>query len=435
VSEPIEVTDLSPMEGLTHDELEWLADLQGHLRSSDHQIRLGETEREEDFVISRDARGKWWTGRYIGEIAYNGRRLRITPRLGDDKIIEWMAGALNLAAVPETATHTGSDAFIARLMAAVWCRAVDTASRHGPPAFRRVREHEGLYVRGRFDPRRTARLRGRGSPHVASETRPRDLDNDISRTLVVAERVLSQHIGSTTWRTPRVRQVLPQLIEAVGARPRLPRESDLGRIRYTPITRPFKAVAELSWRIAQQQGFAVAQQPGRAEGLLLDVAELWELFLLHCMRRALPRLRVEHGTTAGDDAHLLESRSDPGKRIGRLKPDILIRDGGEVVGVFDAKYKQLANRWPDRRDGIDRADLYQLTTYLARHDPLGQAAGGLLYPRDDDRKSRATAEDAGPWRAPTGSHIQFVQVSHDEQAAVRELGEMLASSGVVEAGI
>jgi len=47
VSEPIDATDLSLMKGLTHDETEWLADLQGHLRSSDHLIRLGETERED----------------------------------------------------------------------------------------------------------------------------------------------------------------------------------------------------------------------------------------------------------------------------------------------------------------------------------------------------------------------------------------------------
>lgn len=426
MSELLKAEDLSPISDLTDDDEGWLSELQDHLRTSEHVIRLGESEGDdEDFVVSRDPHGHWQAGRYIGELAYNGRRLRISPRLSEDTITEWLAGALNLIAVPDTAARRSSEAFLASLLGAVWSRAVDAASRHGPPAIRREHRHEGFYVRGRLDVRRSARLRGAGSAHVASSTRPRDLDNDVSRALVAAERVLSQHLGHTRWRTPRVRQILPQLVGAVGARPRPPTDQSLARIRYTPITRPFKAVAQLSARIARQQGFSASGEKGKAEGLLLDVAELWELFLLHCIRRAVPALRVEHGTTAGSDGFLLHAAADSHKRMGRLKPDILVRDGEQVVAVLDAKYKRLRNSWPDRPAGVDRGDLYQLASYLARHDAGGNAIGGLLYPHDARQDKRATAEEQGPWRAASGSTVVFGRVATGEVEAISQLRDLL----------
>jgi 5-methylcytosine-specific restriction enzyme subunit McrC len=409
VTEPLKVYDLSPFPELSPEDEQWLGRLQRYVRADQHLVRLGDTEEEPDFLVSRDAYGRWTAGRYIGEVAFEGRRLEIHPRLTERVIEQWLGEVLNLVAVPETAARQESRSFIARLMGAVWCRAVDSASRHGPPAFRRERQHEGFYVRGRLEVRRTARLRGAGSPHVASVMSGRDLANDVSRTLVAAERALSSRIGHDHWRTPRVEDVLPQLLAAVGGRPRLPSARALQRIRYTPINLPFKQVAELSWRIAQLQGFGVSSEEGKSEGLLLDVAELWELAVLNCARRAVPGLRVEHATTAGRDAFLLTSRDYRGG-LGRLKPDVLVREGQQVVAVIDAKYKRLVDWWPERPQGVDRGDLYQLTSYLSRfgHDPA--VTGMLLYPRAQDEAlapAPSTAEGRGPWRTENGNLVQF----------------------------
>ena len=435
----LRVADLSPFvprdkREADYDEAAWLERLQRHLRSSELVIRLGDAMSEdEDHVISRDAGGQWQAGRYIGELVYEGRRLEIYPRLGLDVIGRWLEGALNLVAVPETAKQHSSESFIALLMAAIWCRQVDVAARHGPPAFRHDVTHEGSFVRGRLDIRETARLRGRASSHVASVMRPRELRNDVSRTLVAAERVLTQAVGHDRWRTPRVREILPQLYPAVGARPWLPSPTDLRRIRYTPITRPFKQAAELSWRIARHEGFGANAEPGSVEGLLLDVAELWELFLLSCARAAAPSLRVEHGTTAGGvDAFLLTSTQHPDRGLGRLKPDILVWEGERLRAVIDAKYKRLADRHPDRPQGIDRGDLYQLTSYLAALDVEGATVGMLLYPSDPKQTSTATAETYGPWLLGSGSEVRFQRVGVTPEGAVSDLGKLLrtAAAGV-----
>lgn len=417
--------DLSPLPGdLTPDDHAWLERVQRHVRASQHVVRLGEAEAAEDgedYIVSRDAFGRWWTGRYIGDLSVDGRRLEIRPRLGEVVIEEWLGEVLNLVAVPETAARQHSDSFIARLMGAVWCRAVDQASRHGPPSFRRSHSHEGFYVRGRLDVRGTARLRAAGSPHVASTQSYRDLNNDVSRTLVAAERVLTARIGHDHWRTPRVDEMLPWLRSAVGARPRLPARRTLGRIRYTPITRQFKSVADLSWRLAQLQGYTASSEEGKSEGLLVDVAELWELFVVKCLERALPGLRVEHGTHPGQTTWLLSSLSDPRAGLGRLKPDVLAYDGDTAVVVADAKYKRLENRWPERLQGVDRADLYQLTSYLARYSPAGEAVGLLVYPRDEEQALLATAELKGPWALQSGGEVRFVRLGVRPAEAVAEL--------------
>lgn len=421
--------DLSPLPGdLTPDDHAWLERVQRHVRASHHVVRLGEAEAaedSEDYIVTRDAFGRWWAGRYIGDLSLDGRRLEIRPRLGEVVIEEWLGEVLNLVAVPESAARQHSDSFIARLMAAVWCRAVDQASRHGPPSFRRSHNHRGFYVRGRLDVRGTARLRATGSPHVASTQSYRDLDNHVSRTLVAAERVLTARIGHNHWHTPRVAEMLPWLRTAVGARPRLPARRALGRIRYTPITRQFKTVADLSWRLAQLQGYSAASEAGKSEGLLVDVAELWELFVVKCIERALPDLRVEHGTHAGRPTWLLSSNSDARAGLGRLKPDVLAFDGETAAVVADAKYKRLEDRWPERPQGLDRADLYQLVAYLARYSPQGQALGLLVYPRDDQQDRLATAEQKGPWRLEAGGDVRFLRLAVRRDDAVEELRGLL----------
>jgi 5-methylcytosine-specific restriction enzyme subunit McrC len=430
VSHTLQARDLSPLgDDLTAEDHEWLDQIQQHVRASEHLIRLGEAaaaEDGEDYIVSRDALGRWWTGRYIGDLALGDRRLEIRPRLGEVVVEEWLGEALNLVAVPETAARQQSESFIARLMGAVWCRAVDQASRHGPPSFRREHQHEGFYVRGRLDLRRSARLRGAGSPHVASRQSYRDLDNDVSRTLVAAERVLTARIGHDHWRTPRVDEMLPWLRSAVGSRPRLPARRQLGRMRYTPITRQFKAVADLSWRLAQLQGYSAASEEGKSEGLLVDVAELWELFVIKCIERALPGHRVVHGTHAAETNWLLTSLTRQGAGLGRLKPDVLVYDRNEPVVVADAKYKRLQNRWPERPQGVDRADLYQLTSYLARYSPQGQAQGLLLYPRDPAQQDVSDAEARGPWQTEAKSPVRLTRLAVHPQEAVEELQELLA---------
>ena len=118
--------------------------LQTSVQASDYVMRLGDAEETaEDLVVTRDPFGRWQAGRYIGDISFLGKRLSIRPRFGLEVIGNWLEGALNIVAIPESAERMDSESFIALLMAAIWVRELDLAARHGPPAFRRNQQHEG----------------------------------------------------------------------------------------------------------------------------------------------------------------------------------------------------------------------------------------------------------------------------------------------------
>lgn len=410
----------------------FLGELQRHLDGSDLIVRLGAASDDQESVISRDPFGEWVTGRYIGDVRLGDRTLRIAPRVGHDVVEGWLATVMNLVALPESSTGEHSDVFVARLLAILWCRAIEGASRHGPPSFRAERSYEGLHVRGALDVRGTAALRARGSAHLRSTARFRDLQNDVARTLVAADRTLGQHLRGVPWRTRTTEALNAQLVAAVGARPRLPSLRDLGRHRYTPITRPYRDAAMLSHRIASQLGTAFQADAGSCDGLLLDVAELWELFLLQATRDAFPDDVVEHGTPEGEDEQRTYLLSSPQQRrgLGRLKPDIVVRrTDGSIRAVLDAKYKSLAFRRPDRSDGVDRADLYQLASYLSRYDPSGDAVGALLYPDAlrSEGQAPARAQEGSPWSVEDRWAVHFATVPVTREAARDRIRQLLAS--------
>jgi 5-methylcytosine-specific restriction enzyme subunit McrC len=402
--------DLSPYTGeLTDADHAWLARV-AELDPRDYRVGIEDGRVDDEWLPLVDRRhdGRWWAGRYIGFLGLDGRRLVVEPRLGIDVVEAWLDQAFGLSAPPASARHTESATFIVRLLARLWCRSVDAATRHGLPLLRLPRRHEGLYVRGRLDTRRTLQLFGEGRPRIASVTHDRSLEHPVTRAIVCADRALGQQLGDIAeWRTERIRQVLPHLRGAVGSRPRLPTAHELSRVRYTPITLPFKRAAVLSHRIASHLGYSASHEGSEAEGILIDVAELWELFVVNCVRQAVPAgMRVEHGTTGGRRDFLL--RSEPHDQgMGRLKPDVLVFARDSVAAVIDAKYKRLADS-RERPHGVDQSDLYQLAAYATRFNPEGVSA--LVYPRGDDLLATASAaERLGPWRS-DGQTLTFTRL-------------------------
>jgi 5-methylcytosine-specific restriction enzyme subunit McrC len=418
--------DLSPHGAADADQDAWLTRLAGHLADHDHTLRLSGHRRqddEDDAALARGADGRWWTGRFIGEINFEGRELQIAPRLGIDVVGVWLARALNLSVIPKAATQAGTGPLIAQLVDRMWSAALAEAGRHGPPRFRRVEISESRYVRGRLDVPGTVALRSARIPKVASRTERRSSENPVSRAIVLADRTLASLLGhEKPWRPELADELLVQLRAAVGANPAMPSAREMGRVRYAPITRAFEPVARLSLEIARRRGTLTSGSGDDTSGVLIDVAELWELFLLHCARRALGDRRVHHGTATSSTAHLLLSEADPSIRMGRLKPDLLIVDAqGRERAVLDAKYKRLRGS-AERPHGVDRGDLYQLAAYLTGH---GVAYGVLAYP-PGETTDQALAADSGPWALGDNQRVEFLRLPAEEQPCVSALQAQLS---------
>lgn len=417
--------DLSPYSPADEAEDAWLDKLSRRLESRDHVLHVdGVTSRddEDEAALRRGPDGRWWAGRYIGELRFEDREIRIVPRLGIDVVGAWLGHALNLDVVPQTATARGGQPLVVQLVDRVWSAAVADAARHGGPRLRAARRHDGLSLRGRLDVHQTGRHRAARRPLLTSRLAERDLANPVARSLVLADRTLRSLLPDRpTWRPTRCDEVLAQLRGAVGARPDLPDVTELARVRYSPLTRRYEAVATWSHEIARGKGRLTSAAGDDTAGVLLDVAELWELFLLHCARHLFGSTHVVHGTTTKSDGHLLVSRDHPAARLGRIKPDLLILgpDGRPEI-VIDAKYKRLRS-WLGSPSGVDRGDLYQLAAYLFGHP---HASGMLAYP--EHATDEAIADTRGPWIAASGQRVTFARVPVHRDAATEWLSQLVA---------
>ncbi|MGO1971589.1 MAG: 5-methylcytosine restriction system specificity protein McrC [Propionibacteriaceae bacterium] len=366
-------------------------------------------------ILTRDIDG-WRANRYIGEIRHQGRTLIIEPRLGIETIMSWISTILNVQVLPQTAApSTGVTSVVTQLLAALWRASVLTAGQHALPRTGvKIRSH-GLAVRGRLDVAATARRRAAGHRDLVSAQVVRSYDNAPARAVVLADRYFDQRLAGARWRGSRLDEQMAVLRAAIGSRPPAPTLHKIRTTRYSPITIKWRRAAELSWWILNDDPLGVVAEDESTHGVLIDVAELWELFVLHCVGLAAEQ-PVRHGTTTETSGHLARSLVDPHRTMGRLYPDVLVGED-PVTGLVDAKYKRLGGR-----RGVDREDLYQLHAYSSAFEaPIA----ALAYPSVshevpyDERRS--------PWRTSTGT-LSFLTLPTETDGCVDKLTRWFGQS-------
>lgn len=415
-------SDCSPISDQTPETTTWLAKLARAVVPETHVIGFGNEAREPDEpVVYCERDGTWWCGRYVGAIRFEGRTLRIRPRFGMAVLEQWIEFALNLAFTEVPGELHDHEAFLPQLLARLWSRALVTAGRHGLPALRQDTMHHGPVLRGRLDVQHTLRERLAGRPGLSSVQRSRSLQNPVVQAIVAGYASLRRWVGAvqlTKAVADRAHDLVDHMLSALPLTAGPPLEGELERVRYTPITAGYRIVVRLSMQIARHRGLFHETTPdGSATGVLLDVAEIWELFVIACLRAALPEREVLHGT------HNIEANdwlltSDSGKKtLGWLKPDALLRLPKGVL-IVDAKYKSLRPRW-NRPRGVEREDLYQIGAYLSRFASEGGEAL-LVYPADEEISLPEIVTD-GPWQFGGGQRLGFVALPTQTEAAVDSL--------------
>lgn len=387
-----EVADLSPKEFVLNAQLE-----------VDHQPTI-------EPILTRDIEG-WRANRYIGEIRHKGRKLVIEPRLGIETITSWISAILNVQVLPRTAQKsTGANNAITQLMAALWRASVLTAGQHALPRMGQKTSSYGLSVKGRLDGSATSRRRAKGHFDLVSTRVMRSYDNAPARAVVLADRYFDRHLAGAQWRGPRLDEQMLALRNATGTRPQRPSLIDIRKARYSPITIKWRRAAELSWRIISKDPLGVSADDDSTYGVLVDVAELWEMFVLHCAAMATSQ-PVLHGTNTQSSGHLAHSTVNSSRALGKLYPDVLVGDR-RIAALLDAKYKRLGGR-----RGIERDDLYQLHAYSSTFEsPLA----ALVYPAVDSEIPRD--ESDSPWRTKNGE-LSFLTLPTDQEGCVAKLKE------------
>lgn len=424
------VRDCSPFSPQpTPAEAAWLRRLVTHVQATDLVVTLSGSLDEDAPIVYCERDGMWWAGRYIGFLSFEGSTLTIAPRFGLETLRNWLAEAISVVLTNTPGQLREDESFIVQLLASVWAHGFAQAARHGLPALRCDVATKGSVIRGRLDV--AASLRSRASGQVVSIRSERTLDHAASEALVSAYVVLHRWLAvpDEQWLPARTKELIGQLMCVTGARPRTPTKAELDRIRYTPITAGFASIAELSRQIANRQGLATNFDACcESQGILLDVAELWEMYVLSILRKAAAPWTVAHGTREKDATRTLLQSDVTGDGMGTLIPDAILHSGGTIHAVADAKYKSL---WPTAAapSGPHREDLYQMAAYLGRFAPANSRTswGFLVYPQLSAPASIPSAEQFSPWSFNDGKKIVFTTLPHHPGDAVAKLRSLITS--------
>lgn len=416
----ITACDLTRITPLSGDDEVWL---KGLLREADvTALTLGLSaagDAEESPLAYFDSRaGAWCAGRFVGELRYQGKVLRILPRFGMPVLSRWLSKIWGVRVLTSRGEAESSRIWLWELIARLWAGRLTLAAKHGLPRTRYEERHEGSAIKGRLLVRESALRLHTGRQALVSRTRNPHLDQRIGSIVLGAYQCLRRelaHIGwDTTWLTERGVTLVADLRAGLaGAHARDDRLPWLP-VRYTPITEVYRAVVEMSQAIMRQQPFAASAKGERqVTGVLLDMAEIWELYVLHLLRNGLADYKVVHiGREMTVERWLLADIAG-GMPLGALKPDILVRRlwSDAVIAVIDAKYKTTVPG-PGRPQGVEREDLYQMAAYLTAFQDAPAIVGILVYPSNGESGSIARLQEHGAWRLRGGEdrRLSFIGI-------------------------
>jgi len=414
----------------TASEAVWLRRLATSVRAGEFVVPVSGYRDEDEPVVYCAWDGMWWAGRYVGSLSFEGHSLTIEPRFGLATLRSWLFEATSVVLTESPGKIREDESFIVQLLASVWAHGFVEAARHGLPALRRDVITRGSTVRGGLDVPASLRLLAVGGVDVVSVRSERSLDHAASDAIVAAYVVLRRWLGipDDQWLPARAKELIPQLISVTGARPRVPTKAQLDRIRYTPITAGFAPIAELSRQIANRRGLAAdIDSSGETKGVLLDVAELWEMYVISVVRKAVMPLMVTHGTREKAATKKLLHSDLTGHGLGTLIPDAILHSGSTIRGVFDAKYKSL-HPSDSSPNGTQREDLYQMAAYLGRFRAPAESKtlGVLAYPLDPKRPSTPYAEVNSPWSLEDDKKVGFVCLPHEAAEAIEKVRAFLS---------
>jgi 5-methylcytosine-specific restriction enzyme subunit McrC len=404
----VTVRDCSPFPELTREQDIWLRKLVSGTRTAEMLLGLGHADdnaqQDDDPLATFDsASGTWWAGRYVGEVQFEGLTLRMEPRFGMPTLLRWLSTVWGVRLVESKGTHQQQRIWLWLVIAHLWVGRLIAAAKHGLPSRRVDTVHQGHALRGRLLAQKTAFARRSGDDCLVSMTRNRVMDVKIGGILLAAferlDRSLKEYGESRSWLPERARTLVDELSSALGSRDRRMSKGMRPTVRYTPITESYRPIVDLSLSILEHRPLMPASAGDRkAFGIVLDMAEIWELYVAKVLQTALPAFRVSHTGRSRDHFRWLLRSSIDGDKVGSLRPDILVRDFRDrCLAIVDAKYKTTRIN-PTNRIGVITEDLYQLAAYLSAFgEPGSRLDGFLVYPEDELGQVIQRLAPKNPW--------------------------------------
>lgn len=320
---------------------------------------------------------KFTTSHYVGqatvELEDDRVQFRIIPRMGRS-IWRHMLGVATSVYLPERFESCGVEGGECEsewLLLLMWRNALESAMRKASMPKAYVSRVANLRCfKGRLDVAGQIRENLANQSRFVCRYKPLTFDNTINRTIravyhvLVNSRLPAASYASIGEHDARLASF------GVGNSGVTLREVD--SINYTRMTEPYRPVMELSKILLR--GYGAGEIDGATSGpsYFVDVAEIWENYLLQVLKRRMPEYSVVSPNATGGEPLLQGARE--------VRPDFLVYRGDKLVAVMDAKYKHYARlgRYASSPNAVSRDDLYQVATYMYRFANADEPFGGII---------------------------------------------------------
>lgn len=344
-------------------------------------------KEKEPLVYFDYNRRQWFANRYIGEceFVYNQQTyvLRITPRFGDQlllKLFEYIYATKLPPSYHSLAKNEGFD--IHKLLISImWISVLRKALRHGLLKENRKIKEEGTTIRGKFLVRESL-INVNVNNTLGYKYTVKDVNNIPNQILYKAYQILKRdYFLSDNLLSNSIKSDLNKLGSLVNTRQSI-KLSDYKKIRLNSMFKGYRAMLDLSWEIINAKDLNIENSNSLGKSFFLDMAELWELFVLKVISKNL----IPEGWNILSNEHEIYKNTFYRRK---LIPDIVMEKKDKIL-VIDAKYK----RMKFIKEDVDRTDIFQIHTYSYFFDDLSKSVySALVYPLErelDDQNNKQT---------------------------------------------
>lgn len=337
--------------------------------------------------------------KYVGSVTVDGLHVRIRPKIRAENVFLFLGAGLPQAAWRSEAFDYATHGDLLPAVLSFFARTVETILATGVLRSYRQRTERLATVRGRID--FVGQLR-RAALDLPVECRFQEYtaDNDENRYLRAAIR--------RSLRFPQVppvdrRRLLRSLIALEDVTDTDAAPDAIRRMPVTRLNQHYRPMLRLAEIVLRDLSLIDVEGRRSAAAFLVDMPDLFERFVTEQLTARLRgRLKVDSQT---------HRQLDVRSRIP-LRPDLEFRQGAQVVGVADIKYKLI----DDARAHGD--DYRQLLAYAVA---LGLDDGVLIYCRPSDGRVASTATVV---RSGTRLHVVAIDTGGPPGSVLAELDSL-----------
>ncbi len=354
--------------------------IEAFLKQSDQFEKFHFSDKQSDSDTPElayfDSKNGWTAGRMVGEARFNHKgadyKIIVRPRFGEVQLFRMLSEIFNVRFTEtksEYDTSKDEQVLIKRLISFFWLNLLAKGNRYGLPRISKEEEYYGDRIRGRLKVRDSL-ISMKTEGKVYSAFKQKSLNETIAKLLKLSHQILESKYFLSEIHQPQNASYAIQKINAFHSRNMWVTRQEYQEVQYKEIYKTYKPVIDLSWAIIQNENIR-----GKDEGnvspvsYFIDMAEIWELYVKSLLKKELGKtgwqlISNEYQTY----------NSSVLKR--KLIPDVVFKKGKQLI-VFDGKYKMMRGR----KEDIDRADYFQIHTYIHYlAQKYNVSIGGLIYP-------------------------------------------------------